>query len=60
MAQIAVAWIMSKPGVTAPVVGSTSLKNLEDIIKGLDVTLTEEEIKYLEEPYQPKSIFGHE
>jgi len=59
MAQVAVAWILAKPGVTAPVIGSTSLKNLEDIINGVNVQLTEEEIKYLEEPYQAKSIFGH-
>ncbi|TCD64773.1 hypothetical protein EIP91_003633 [Steccherinum ochraceum] len=59
MAQIAVAWTLSKPEVSAPVIGSTSLKNLEDIIGGVDVTLSEEEIKYLEEPYKPNKIFGH-
>ena len=59
MAQIAVAWILSKPGVTAPIIGSTSLKNLEDIIGGIDVELTAEEIKYLEEPYVTGPIHGH-
>ncbi|KAL7282862.1 hypothetical protein ACG7TL_002275 [Trametes sanguinea] len=71
MAQIATAWILSKPGVTAPIIGTTTLKNLEDILAieetadpraclgALDVKLTEEEIKYLEEPYQPVSIIGH-
>ncbi|KAI0082016.1 aryl-alcohol dehydrogenase [Panus rudis PR-1116 ss-1] len=59
MAQIAIAWVIAKDGVTAPIVGTTSLQNLEDIIKGVHVTLTEEEIKYLEEPYQPRSIIGH-
>ncbi|KAI8974167.1 Aldo/keto reductase [Trametes punicea] len=59
MAQIATAWILSKPGVTAPIIGTTSLKNLEDIIGALDVKLTEDEIKYLEEPYQPVPILGH-
>ncbi|KAF4611739.1 hypothetical protein D9613_003721 [Agrocybe pediades] len=59
MAQVSIAWISSKEGVTAPIVGTTSLKNLEDIIKGLEVKLTEEEIKYLEEPYTPQAIFGH-
>ncbi|OSC96856.1 Aldo/keto reductase [Trametes coccinea BRFM310] len=59
MAQIATAWILSKPGVTAPIIGTTSLKNLEDILGALDVKLTEEEIKYLEEPYQPVAILGH-
>ncbi|KAF4611738.1 hypothetical protein D9613_003720 [Agrocybe pediades] len=59
MAQVAIAWIISKEGVTAPIVGTTSLKNLEDIIKGLEVKLTEEEVKYLEEPYTPQAILGH-
>ena len=76
MAQVAIAWSISKPGVTAPIVGTTSLKNLEDIIGmsyqydglycktqiylgAVDVQLTEEEIKYLEEPYQPTATAGH-
>jgi len=59
MAQVAIAWALSKPGVTAPIVGTTSLDNLKDIIAGADVTLSEEEIKYLEEPYQPQAIIGH-
>lgn len=59
MAQVALAWISSKPGVTAPIVGSTSLKNLEDLIAGVHVTLTPEETDYLEEPYQPLNTVGH-
>ncbi|RPD55358.1 Aldo/keto reductase [Lentinus tigrinus ALCF2SS1-7] len=60
MAQIAVAWMLSKDGVSAPIIGSTNLKNLEDIIAGaLDVKLTADEIKYLEEPYQPLKVMGH-
>lgn len=59
MAQVAIAWTLSKPGVTAPIVGTTSLENLKDIIGGASVTLTNEEIKYLEEPYQPQAIVGH-
>ncbi|KAJ7744204.1 NADP-dependent oxidoreductase domain-containing protein [Mycena metata] len=59
MAQTAVAWILSKEGVSAPIVGTTSLANLADIIGAIEVKLTEEEIKYLEEPYQPLAIFGH-
>ncbi|KAI0669372.1 Aldo/keto reductase [Trametes maxima] len=59
MAQISSAWIMSKPGVTAPIVGTTNLSNLHDILGALDVELTEEEIKYLEEPYRPVAISGH-
>ncbi|KAI0365126.1 Aldo/keto reductase [Pilatotrama ljubarskyi] len=59
MAQVALAWILAKPGVSAPIVGTTSLANLEDLLGALDVKLTEEEIKYLEEPYQPLPIIGH-
>ncbi|KAH9947236.1 aryl-alcohol dehydrogenase [Amylocystis lapponica] len=59
MAQISIAWCMGKPGVTAPIVGTTSLENLKDILASLDVTLTEEEIKYLEEPYRPQAIIGN-
>ncbi|KAJ3007688.1 hypothetical protein NUW54_g3450 [Trametes sanguinea] len=59
MAQIATAWTLHKPGVTAPIIGTTSLKNLEDILGALDVKLTDEDIKFLEEPYQPTNIIGH-
>ncbi|KAI0697099.1 Aldo/keto reductase [Cerioporus squamosus] len=59
MAQISVAWVMARPGVTAPIIGTTSLANLEDILNSLDVTLTSEEMQYLEEPYQPVKIIGH-
>ncbi|KAI0823784.1 aryl-alcohol dehydrogenase [Trametes gibbosa] len=59
MAQIAIAWILAKDGVTAPIVGTTSLDNLKDIIAGVHVKLTDEEIKHLEEPYVPRPINGH-
>jgi len=59
MAQVSVAWTLAKDEVSAPIVGTTSLKNLEDIIEGVKVTLTPEEIKYLEEPYQPQGLIGH-
>ncbi|KAJ7646516.1 Aldo/keto reductase [Roridomyces roridus] len=53
MAQIALAWHMTKDGVTAPIVGTTSLEKLEDLIGALDVKLSAEDVKYLEEPYKP-------
>ncbi|KAF7794643.1 hypothetical protein EIP86_005780, partial [Pleurotus ostreatoroseus] len=53
MAQVSIAWVLAKDGVTAPIVGTTNLDNLKDILGGVHVELTEEEIKYLEEPYQP-------
>ncbi|KAJ6624048.1 NADP-dependent oxidoreductase domain-containing protein [Mycena sp. CBHHK59/15] len=59
MAQVAVAWSMGKEGVSAPIVGTTSLANLADIIGAIQVQLTEEEVKYLEEPYLPMAVLGH-
>ncbi|KAH9047317.1 aryl-alcohol dehydrogenase [Lactarius hengduanensis] len=57
MAKVALAWSLSR--VTAPVIGSTSLKNLEELIHGTEITLTQEEIQYLEEPYKARSVMGH-
>ncbi|KAF7352052.1 Aldo/keto reductase [Mycena venus] len=59
MAQVAIAWVLSKDGVSAPIVGTTSLANLADIIGAIHVQLSDKEIKYLEEPYEPMAIFGH-
>lgn len=59
MAQIAIAWILAKEGVSAPIVGTTSIANLKDIIAGIDVKLTVEEIKFLEEEYKPTAVIGH-
>ncbi|KAH9915536.1 NADP-dependent oxidoreductase domain-containing protein [Fomitopsis serialis] len=59
MAQVAVAWSLSKDVIAAAVVGTTSLANLKDILEGVHLQLTEEEIKYLEEPYRPMNIIGH-
>jgi aryl-alcohol dehydrogenase-like predicted oxidoreductase len=59
-AQIALAWLLSRPGVTAPIVGATKLQHLEDALAAVDVTLTEEEIKRIEAPYRPHPIRGHQ
>ncbi|EKM52798.1 uncharacterized protein PHACADRAFT_261431 [Phanerochaete carnosa HHB-10118-sp] len=59
MAQIALAWSLAKEDVTAPIVGTTKLDSLKELIVAVDIKLTEEEVKYLEEPYQPMTIFGH-
>jgi len=59
MAQVALAWMLSKPVVTAPIIGSTKLHHLDDAVAALSVQLTPEEIKYLEEPYQPHPVLGH-
>ncbi|PFH46661.1 hypothetical protein AMATHDRAFT_69408 [Amanita thiersii Skay4041] len=59
MAQVSLAWIMAKPGVTAPIVGTSSLENLSDLIKSVNVKLTAEEMQFLEEPYVAREIMGH-
>nr|GAT53243.1 predicted protein [Mycena chlorophos] len=59
MAQIALAWVMARDGVSAPIVGTTSLENLRELIAAVDVKLSEEEMKYLEEPYKPTKVLGH-
>ncbi|MBE0657518.1 MAG: aldo/keto reductase [Bryobacteraceae bacterium] len=58
-AQVAMAWILSKPGVTAPIVGASKMKHLEEAVAALGVGLTEEEIAALEAPYEPHPVLGH-
>jgi aryl-alcohol dehydrogenase-like predicted oxidoreductase len=58
-AQIALAWLLGKPAMTAPIVGATKLRHLEDAIAATDVTLSEEEVARLEAPYRPHPILGH-
>lgn len=57
-AQIALAWLLSKPGVTAPIVGATRPNHLEDAVAALSVRLSTDEIAALEEPYIPHSVLG--
>jgi aryl-alcohol dehydrogenase-like predicted oxidoreductase len=56
--QVALAWILSKPGVTAPIVSATKLEQLDQLIEGMSVTLTADEIAALEEPYVPHRVIG--
>ena len=58
-AQVALAWILQKPGVTAPIIGATKMQHLDDAVAALDVKLDATECKALEEPYQPHRILGH-
>jgi len=58
-AQVALAWLLSKPGVTAPIVGSTKLGHLQDALAAEQLTLTEEEVTALEAPYVPHPVLGH-
>jgi aryl-alcohol dehydrogenase (NADP+) len=56
--QVALAWILSKPGVTAPIVSATKLEQLDQLIEGMSVTLTADEVAALEEPYVPHRVIG--
>ena len=53
MAQESLAWMLSKPGITAPIVGCTSVKHVEEAVSALDIMLSPEEIAALEAPYIP-------
>ena len=59
-AHIALAWLLQKEPVTAPIVGATKISHLEEAIGALAVTLTPEEVTYLEEQYVPHRIVGHQ
>jgi len=59
-AQVALAWLLHKPGVTAPIVGATKLDHLEDALAAEQLQLSEDEIARLEEPYVPHATSGHE
>ncbi len=58
-AQVALAWLLSRPGLTAPILGATKVDHLEDALAALDVTLTADEAKRVESPYRPHEIRGH-
>jgi aryl-alcohol dehydrogenase-like predicted oxidoreductase len=58
-AQVALAWLLGKPAVTAPIVGATKLSHLEDAVAAVDVTLSEEEVARMEAPYRPHPVLGH-
>lgn len=57
--QIALAWLLHQSPVTAPIVGATKLKHLEETIGAVDVSLSADELAYLAEPYQPHRVLGH-
>lgn len=57
-AEVALAWLLSKPGVTAPIIGATKVEHLESVVKALDVKLSEEQVKTVEAPYRPHTVKG--
>ncbi len=58
--QIACAWILQAPGVTAPIIGATKTQHLKQLFDAVEIKLTPEEVAELEKPYQPHPIIGHE
>lgn len=59
VSQIALAWLMSKPHISAPIIGATKMDHLEQALAAVDIKLTDEEVKRLEEPYKPHPVLGH-
>ena len=58
-AQIALAWMLHKPGINSPIIGASKIRHLDEAIDALSIELSDEEITYLEELYQPRTIQGH-
>jgi aryl-alcohol dehydrogenase (NADP+) len=57
--QVALAWLLAKPGVTAPIVGASRLAHLDEAVAALDLRLDAAELTFLEEPYEPHPVLGH-
>jgi len=58
-AQVALAWVLSRPGVTAPIIGASKMSHLDDAVAALDLKLEEDELKALEASYRPRPVRGH-
>ena len=58
-AQVALAWMLHKPGITAPIVGATKASHLEDAVAAVELSLSDDEIARLEAPYRPHPVRGH-
>jgi aryl-alcohol dehydrogenase-like predicted oxidoreductase len=58
-AQVALAWLLSRPQVTAPIIGATKAHHLDDAVAALSVSLSAEDVAQLEEPYLPHRVAGH-
>src|SRR5579875_2940619 len=58
MAQVALAWLLSRPAVTAPIVGATKAHHLDDAVAAVDLKLDDDEVRSLEEPYRPHEVRG--
>jgi aryl-alcohol dehydrogenase (NADP+) len=58
-AQVALAWVLQQPGITAPVVGASKMQHLDDAVAATQLKLDGAELKALAEPYQPHRVLGH-
>ncbi len=58
-AQVALAWLLHRPGVNAPIIGASKMSHLEDAVAATEIKLTADEMRLLEEPYRPHPILGH-
>ncbi len=58
-AQVALAWLLGRPGVTAPIIGASKPHHLEEAFGALAIKLSDEEVRFLEEPYVPHRVLGH-
>jgi len=58
-AQVSLAWLLHQPGVTAPIVGASKMRHLEEAVAAVSIQLSAEDRAYLEEPYQPHPVLGH-
>jgi aryl-alcohol dehydrogenase (NADP+) len=57
--QVALAWLLAQPGVTAPIIGASKMSHLDEAVQSLTLQLSPEDIKHLEEPYKPHQVLGH-
>ncbi|MCO5190188.1 MAG: aldo/keto reductase [Anaerolineae bacterium] len=58
-AQIALAWLLHKPGVTAPIIGASKMHHLEQAVGAVEIELSAEDLAFIEEPYRPHPVLGH-
>ena len=58
-AQVALAWMLHKPGITSPIIGASKLHHLDDLVGALSIQLSAEEMAALEAPYRPHPVLGH-
>jgi aryl-alcohol dehydrogenase-like predicted oxidoreductase len=59
LAQVALAWLLGRPGMTAPIIGATRLGHVDDAVAAVELKLDGAETERLEAPYQPHSVLGH-